>query len=102
MNLHQIPGMQNTFAPAALLPTCERNVERSEVIRGYEHDDSQYVLIEDGELKKITPRSGRTMGIVVFVKELQIDPIYFDSSYFVLPEKDSEKAYALLLKVLED
>ena len=42
------------------------------------------------------------MEIVVFVKEEQIDPIYFDSSYFALPEKDSEKAYALLLKALED
>jgi len=50
--------MQNALAPAPLLPTCERNVERSEVIKGYEHDDSQYVLIEDEELKKITPRSG--------------------------------------------
>jgi DNA end-binding protein Ku len=77
-------------------------VERCEVIRGYEHDDSQYVLVEDEELKKITPHSGRTMEIVAFVKEEQIDPIYFDSSYFALPEKDSEKAYALLLKALED
>jgi DNA end-binding protein Ku len=42
------------------------------------------------------------MEIVAFVKEEQIDPIYFDSSYFALPEKDSEKAYALLLKALED
>jgi DNA end-binding protein Ku len=58
--------------------------------------------VEDEELKKITPRSGRTMEIVAFVKEEQIDPIYFDSSYFALPEKDSEKAYALLLKALED
>ena len=42
------------------------------------------------------------MEIVAFVKEEQIDPIYFDSSYFALPEKDSEKAYALLWKALED
>jgi DNA end-binding protein Ku len=82
--------------------TCERNVERSEVIRGYEHDDSQYVLVEDEELKKITPRSGRVMEIVAFVKAEQIDPIYFASSYFALPENDSEKAYAWLLKALED
>jgi Ku protein len=94
--------MQNALTPAALFPACERNVKRSEVIRGYEHDDSQHVLVEDEELKKITPRSGRTMEIVAFVKEEQIDPIYFDSSYFALPEKDSERAYALLLKALED
>src|ERR1700730_4478516 len=103
MNLHQIHQECKTRLRQPLFcPKCERNVERSEVIRGYEHDDSQYVLVEDDELKKITPRSGRTMEIVAFVKEEQIDPIYFDSSYFALPEKDSEKAYALLLKALED
>jgi DNA end-binding protein Ku len=103
MNLHQIHQECKTRLRQPLFcPKCERNVERSEVIRGYEHDDSQYVLVEDDELKKITPRSGRTMEIVAFVKEEQIDPIYFESSYFALPEKYSEKAYALLLKALED
>jgi DNA end-binding protein Ku len=67
-------------------------VERSEVIRGYEHDDSQYFLVEDDERKKITPRSGRNMEIVAFVKEEQFDPIYFNSSYFALPGKHSAKA----------
>jgi DNA end-binding protein Ku len=103
MNLHQIHQECKTRLRQPLFcPTCDRNVERSEVIKGYEHDDSQYVLVEDNELKKITPRSGRTMEIVAFVKEEQIDPIYFDSSYFALPEKDHEKPYALLLKALED
>jgi DNA end-binding protein Ku len=103
MNLHQIhQGCKTRLRQPLFCPTCERYVERSEVIRGYEHDDSQYVLVEDEELKKITPHSGRTMEIVAFVKEKQIDPIYFDSSYFALPENDSEKAYALLLKALED
>src|ERR1700693_6127258 len=103
MNLHQIHKECKTVVRQPLFcPTCERNVERSEVIKGYEHDDSQYVVVEDDEIKKITPRSGRTMEIVDFVKEEQIDPIYFDSSYFALPEKEHEKAYALLLKALED
>ena len=103
MNLHQIHRECKTRLRQPLFcATCERNVERSEVIRGYEHDDSQYVLVEDEDIKKITPRSSRTMEIMAFVKEEQIDPIHFDSSYFALPEKDSEKPYALLLKALED
>jgi|ERR1700730_2781568 len=103
MNLHQIHKECKTRLRQPLFClTCNRNVERSEVVRGYEHDDSQYVLVEDDELKKITPRSGHNMEIVAFVKEEQIDPIYFDSSYFALSEKDSEKAYALLRKALED
>ena len=92
MNLHQIHQECKTRLRQPLFcPTCERNVERSEVIRGYEHDDSQYVLVEDDELKKITPRSGRTMEIVAFVKEEQIDPIYFDSSYLHCRKKTARK-----------
>jgi DNA end-binding protein Ku len=77
-------------------------VDRSEVVRGYEYEPGQYVIVESEEIKKITSRSGKTMEILAFVKQEQIDPIYFDSSYFVLPEKGGEKAYALLLKTLED
>jgi DNA end-binding protein Ku len=92
MNLHQIHKECKTRLRQPLFcVTCDRNVERSEVVRGYEHDDSQYVLVEDDELTKITPRSGRNMEIVAFVKEEQIDPIYFDSSYFALPEKGSKR-----------
>jgi DNA end-binding protein Ku len=76
-------------------------VERSEVIRGYEHDDSQYVVIEDEELKKITAlrahyrncglREGRANRSNLFRLFL-----------FCVARKDSEKAYALLLKALVD
>src|ERR1700688_432540 len=69
MNLHQIRHESKTRLQQPLFcPSCERNVDRSEVIRGYEHDDSQYVLVEDEELKKITPRSGRTVGNCSFRK----------------------------------
>ena len=99
MNLHQIHQECKTRLRQPLFcPTCERNVERSEVIRGYEHDDSQYVLIEDEEVKKITPRSGRTMEIVAFVKEEQIDPIYFDSSYFAFAGKRQRESLCLVVK----
>jgi DNA end-binding protein Ku len=60
------------------------------------------VVINEDEIKKITPRSSTVMEIVAFVKQEQIDPIYFDASYFMLPDKESEKPYALLLKTLED
>lgn len=103
INLHQIHRKCHTRLRQPLFcPTCNRMVNRDEVIRGYEYEKGKYVLIENEELKKITPRSGRTMEILAFVKQEQIDPIYFDASYFALPEKDNEKPYALLLKALED
>jgi len=103
MNLHQLHKVCNTRLKQPLYcPHCDRQVERSEVVKGYEYEPGQYVLVSEEEIKKITPRSGKTMEILAFVKQEQIDPIYFDSSYLVMPEKDSEKAYALLQKTMED
>ena len=83
-------------------PKHHRIVERSEVIKGYEYAKGQYVFIEDQELKKIAPPSSKNMEIQAFVKGLQIDPIFFESSYLAVPEKDNAKPYALLVKALEE
>jgi len=103
VNLHQIHSVCHTRLRQPLYcPTCKRMVERSEVIRGFEEEDGKYVLVQNEDLKKITPQSSRVMEILAFVKGSQIDPIYFDSSYLALPEKDNAKPYVLLLKALED
>jgi DNA end-binding protein Ku len=103
MNLHQLHKVCHTRLKQPLYcPHCNRQVDRSEVVRGYEYEKGQYVVIDEDEIKKITPRSSTVMEIVAFVKQEQIDPIYFDASYFMLPDKESEKPYALLLRTLED
>jgi DNA end-binding protein Ku len=103
VNLHQIHKKCHTRLRQPLYcPTCHRIVERSEVIKGYEYEKGQYIFIEDQELKKITPPSSKNMEIQAFVKGSQIDPIFFDSSYLALPEKDNPKPYVLLVKALED
>ena len=103
MNLHQLHKECHTRLKQPLFcPHCNRQVDRSEVVRGYEYEPGKYVVVTDEEIKKITPQSSKTMEIAAFVEQEEIDPIYFDSSYFVMPEKESEKAYALLLKTLED
>ena len=83
-------------------PTCNRIVNRDEVVKGYEFEEGQYVLVDKEDLKKITPKSGKIMEILAFVKQDQIDPVYMDSSYEALPEKDVDKPYQVLLKALED
>jgi DNA end-binding protein Ku len=103
MNLHQLHKVCHTRLKQPLYcPHCNRQVDRSEVVRGYEYEKGRYVVINEDEIKKITPRSSTVMEIVAFVKQEQIDPIYFDASYFMLPDKESEKPYALLLRTLED
>lgn len=101
--LHQLHKECHTRLKQPLFcPTCNRFVERNEVIKGYEYETGQYVLVEGDEIKKITPASGRTMEILAFVKSDQVDPIYFDSSFLSVPEGEGQKGYRLLCKALED
>jgi len=101
--LHQLHRDCHTRIKQPLFcPHCNRIVDRSEIIKGYEYETGQYVLVEPDEIKKITPESGRTMEILAFVPAAEVDPIYFESSYLAMPEAEGKKGYALLLKALED
>jgi DNA end-binding protein Ku len=83
-------------------PTCNRNVERSEVEKGFEHEKDQYVLFGEDELEKIAPPSASAMEILEFVNLAEVDPLYYDASYLVVPEEAGRKAYRLLVKAMED
>jgi DNA end-binding protein Ku len=94
--LHQLHDKCHTRLKQPLFcPTCNRIVSRDEVVKGYEYEEGQYILVDNEELKKITPKSGKAMEILAFVKQEQIDPIYLDASYFALPDKDADKAYQM-------
>lgn len=83
-------------------PTCNRMVERSEIVKGYEYEKDQYVLFTDEELEKIAPPSARTMEILEFVKVAEVDPLHFDASYLATPEEAGQKAYRLLMDAMEE
>jgi DNA end-binding protein Ku len=83
-------------------PHCERQVPRNEIIKGYEYEKDQYVLFNEDELDKIEPQSARSMEILEFVKVNEIDPLYYDASYYVTPEDEGKKAYQLLLAAMEE
>jgi DNA end-binding protein Ku len=82
-------------------PVCERTVERSELKKGFEVAKGRFVIVEDEEIQKIAPQSSETMEILEFVKAADVDPIYFDSSYFMVPEEAGKKAYELLFQTME-
>lgn len=86
---------QQTFCPQ-----CERIVERSELLKGYEAEKDQYVIVTDADVKGVAPASSDNMEILEFVKAEGIDPLYFDASYFVVPEEAGKKAYHLLLETM--
>jgi DNA end-binding protein Ku len=82
-------------------PTCERVVERSEIVKGYEAEKNSYVVITDDDLKNVAPASSEAMEIVEFVELKEIDPLYFDASYYATPEEPGRRAYQLLLETMQ-
>jgi DNA end-binding protein Ku len=85
-----------------ICPEEEKVVGRDEIVKGYEYRKGEYVIIEPEEIKRIEPKTAKAMEILEFVKSDEIDPIYFESSYYMLPEEAGRRPYALLQKALED
>jgi DNA end-binding protein Ku len=83
-------------------PADNRVVERSEIVKGFEYRKDEYVVIDPEEIKKIEPKTAKTMEILEFVKAGEVDPVYFESSYYLLPEEAGRRPYALLTKALEE
>jgi DNA end-binding protein Ku len=76
-------------------------IERSEIVMGYEVRKGDYVVVEDEELKKIAPPTASTMDILQFVPAEDVDPIYFERSYYVAPG-DVSKPYDLFREALKE
>ena len=81
-------------------PTCDKFVERSEIEKGYEYEKDQYLLFKQEELDEIEPDSAQAMEILSFVKAAEIDPVYFDASYYAKPAEAGVRAYNLLLDAM--
>jgi DNA end-binding protein Ku len=78
----------------------EKPVTRAELVKGYEYRKGQYVVVTPEEIKLITPRTQSMMEILQFVKGDDIDPIFFESSYYVGADTNGEKPYALLFEAM--
>ncbi len=70
------------------------------MVRGYEHDDGQFILLTDEDLEAVQPKLTRTIEIEHFVSLEDIDPMLFDKPYYLEPDKRGRKAYALLREAL--
>jgi DNA end-binding protein Ku len=82
-------------------PTDEREVPWGEIVRGYEYAKDQYVTLTDEDFEKLPLPSKHTIELSAFVKEEEIDPVYYERSYHLAPDERAEKAYALLIRTLE-
>ena len=72
------------------------------ITKGYQLSSGDYVLVGDDELAALDPESSRTIDIEQFVDLSEIDPVFYDSAYYVAPDKAARKPYALLVKAMEE
>lgn len=82
-------------------PVCEQEVKNEDIVRAYEYTKGKFVVLDDEELEKLKEENEeRAVEIIDFVKMEEIDPIYFDKSYYMSPNEGGGKAYSLLRKAL--
>jgi DNA end-binding protein Ku len=86
----------------ALKTPEEQPIPRTEVLRGYEVEPERYVVFDREELKGLQRRTSPTMDIVRSVKLAEIDPVFFETSYYVFPNRGGEKPYAILFRALQE
>jgi DNA end-binding protein Ku len=90
------PGERRETSPAG-----KREVEYDDLLRGYETDQGVVVLDRD-EIEAARPSRSRSIDIEDFVELDDVDPVFFEKSYIVVPQRDAEKPYAVLLRAMED
>jgi len=83
-----------------ICPACNEVLERSALVKGYEFAKDQYVRFTEDEIKKLEAEASQSIDILEFVPLEKIDPIYFEKTYFLGPDKGGSKAYRLLCDVM--
>jgi DNA end-binding protein Ku len=78
-----------------------KEVAWGDVVKGYEYKDDKYVVLSDEDFRRANPEASRTVDILAFVDLADIQPQYFETPYYLKPEKRGEKAYALLRETLQ-
>jgi DNA end-binding protein Ku len=81
---------------------CNEKVEYRDLVRGYEFEKGRYVQLTDDDLKAVNPEATQTVEILEFVELDRINPMYFDTPYYLEPEKKGRHAYALLRESLRE
>jgi DNA end-binding protein Ku len=83
-------------------PSTDEEVQFEDIVKGYELSPDRYVLIEPEELDALDPKATKTIDIEEFVDLSEIDPIYYDHSYYLAPTTGGAKAYRLLLDAMRE
>src|ERR687888_1492489 len=102
VRFHQLNGETgNRIQQKRVDPETGEEVSYEQIVKGYELTRDRYVVIQPEELEALDPEKTRTVDIEDFVDLSDIDPIYYDHPYYLVPDKGAAKAYGLLLNAME-
>jgi DNA end-binding protein Ku len=102
LQFHQFDPKGNRIQYKRVSEKSGREVDYSDIVKGYEVKKGQYVMVDPDELQAYRPESTKTIEISDFVDLDEIDPIYYETTYYLAPDgKAAEKAYNLLLQSME-
>jgi DNA end-binding protein Ku len=82
-------------------PICKEEVKSEDIVKGYQYEDGKYVVFVDDDFERIKTPKEKSITIEQFVDLEEIDPVYYEKSYYVVPE-GGERAYQLLLRALKE
>ena len=77
-------------------------VPYDDIVKGYEVSKDNFIIVEPEELENLSPKASRMIDISDFVKEEEIDPVFYDSAYYLVPDELARKSYTLLSRALAD
>lgn len=83
-------------------PVCDREVSFDEVVRGYQYAKDQYVVLTDEDFEKLPLNSKHTIELAAFVNAEEIDPVYYERSYYLEPDDIGAKPFAMLYRALQE
>lgn len=98
--LHAADGVR--IHQKMVCPADDEEVQFEEIVRGYEVGPDEYVIVHEEELEALAPKASRIIEILDFVDLVEIDPIYYEHPYFLIPDEQAARPYSLLVKAMTD
>lgn len=83
-------------------PTCNKEVKEEDIVRGYEYEIGHFIIINETDLLALKEVEEKSIEILDFINLVEIDPIYYDKSYYLAPQDTGGKAYNLLRQAMND
>lgn len=102
VRFNQLDSKTNSRVKQKRVNAEGEEVPYDQIVKGYEVAKDSYVIVTEEELAALAPKASRMIEITDFVSEDEIDPIFYDSAYYLVPDELARKSYALLSKAMED